>query len=117
MTGRKIEIQEMPSGDAIYVHFNFELKCDSGGPHFYRPIREEGGYWNKLPDETKRVVKNVMSVDGVSHITVYVYELRLEKGRLFDFSAMANDLSHTMHVLFGADTEILISPLRANASK
>lgn len=111
MTVRKVEIREMPNPEYIDVDFNFELKCDGSGPHFTRPIRKSGEYWDKLPDDTKKVVEVVMAVDGVFRITVYAYRLVIEKGRLFDFDAMVEDLTDAMRVLFGEDVQVSTSSL------
>lgn len=107
MTGR-IVIEQMLNNDYLYLHLSFELETDAHGPRFMRPLREEGGYWDQLGTQAKDLVRRLMSVDGVQHVALDAYNVRIKKAQLFDFNTMAEALRPLLREVFGADTEIII---------
>ena len=107
MTGRMIAIDEPCNGAYFELHLNFEAEAGTHGPHFQRPLVEDGDYWDKLSDEAKDIVRALMSIEGVCFVRLGSYAISVAKGRLFDSATVAEAIKAALSNVLD-DTQIVI---------
>jgi hypothetical protein len=108
MTDRMIAIEKLGNSDYLDVHFDFEVETSTHGPSFKSPLVEKGDYWDSLSNEAKVIVRALMSVKGVSYVTVGTYKVTVAKARLFVTDIVAEAIKAALSEVLGDDTEIRI---------
>lgn len=108
MTGRKILIEQMPNPTNLTVHTNFKLETPVHGPHFMHPLREDKEELDALTPELQKLVRQLMAVEGVDGVLLYSYEVPMEKGVLFDFYQLAQQIARVFTDVFGEDGELAV---------
>lgn len=80
-----VQVQTVPNMNIRRFHTKVNLNGDGSG-HFSRPLRETDADLHKLGSHGRSIVEKVMQIPGVVEVSIYRYNLTVEKANLFDWS-------------------------------
>lgn len=82
----KLIVKSFPNKQIREYSMDVEI-CESRREEFYRPLRDSSeNPLNRLGKVGKTMVKNIMSIPGVTEVTIDPYSLRIEIAEAFSWS-------------------------------
>ena len=95
-----VEIESLPNPSYHDFNTKVNLTGDEDG-HFSRPLRATDPDLRKLGSHGRSIVEKVMQVPGVVGVSIYQYELTVEKADLFNWSEIEPTIFEALAQEFG----------------